>query len=289
MRPLQSLRILIIERNACVRTLLVAYVTAWGMQATEVPAFRLGLDLGARRKIISISSRSKPAFSPAMIRLRSPDNSDPLPAIPICFDFFLRRSVRVPNLPGNTQAVPKPIKPLLLRNAVLQALGTGRLEIRREARVSKLDNSMAVRLPIARFCSPTTTPSTRKVASRLLQQMGYKADIASNGLEVLQALERKPYDVHSYGCADAGEWMASRPPANSASTAGNSHPAPLRPAAHDHRHDANAMHGDREKCIASGMNSYVSKPMRPEALQAALEQLHLLTPRQRCPEFRNEP
>src|SRR5205814_634935 len=42
---------------------------------------------------------------------------------------------------------------------------------------------------------------------------------------------------------------------------------------------ANAMHGDREKCIAAGMNSYVSKPIRPESLQAALEQLHLLTPR----------
>ena len=98
------------------------------------------------------------------------------------------------DLPGNTQVVPKPIKPLLLRNAVLQALGTGRLEIRREARVSKLDNSMAVRLPLRVLLADDNTIN-QKVASRLLQQMGYKADIASNGLEVLQALERKPYDV----------------------------------------------------------------------------------------------
>src|SRR2546430_2744248 len=113
--------------------------------------------------------------------------------------------------------------------------------------------------------------------------MGYTADIASNGLEVLQARERKPYgvilmDVQMPGMdgLEATRQIRLR-----------QKETPVRPHFDQPlaiiAMTANAMHGDREKCIAAGMNSYVSKPMRPESLQAALEQLHLLSPRGGAP------
>src|SRR4051812_45029472 len=105
--------------------------------------------------------------------------------------------------------------------------------------------------------------------------MGYKADIAVTGLEVLQALERKPYDVILMDVQMPG--MDGLEATRQIRLRQKEMPPPL----HFNQPliiiamTANAMHGDREKCIAAGMNSYVSKPIRPEELQAALEQSRL--------------
>jgi CheY-like chemotaxis protein len=103
----------------------------------------------------------------------------------------------------------------------------------------------------------------QKLALRLLSQMGYRADVAANGLEVLQAVKRQPYDVILMDvqmpemdgleatrrlCAEPPE---SGPPCIIAMT-------------------ANAMQGDREMCLEAGMDDYLSKPIRVEELVAAL-------------------
>ena len=103
----------------------------------------------------------------------------------------------------------------------------------------------------------------QKVALRLLEQLGYRADVASNGLEALAALERQPYDVvlmdvqmPELDGLDATRrirerWPPRRRPRIIAMT-------------------ANALHEDREACLAAGMDDYVAKPIRPEELAEAL-------------------
>ncbi|WP_373535256.1 response regulator [Microcoleus sp.] len=103
----------------------------------------------------------------------------------------------------------------------------------------------------------------QKVATHLLDRIGYRADIAANGLEVLEACKRQSYDVVLMDvqmpemdgleatrrlCQD---WPANRKPRIIAMT-------------------ANAMQGDREKCLEAGMDDYITKPVRREELAIAL-------------------
>jgi CheY-like chemotaxis protein/HPt (histidine-containing phosphotransfer) domain-containing protein len=103
----------------------------------------------------------------------------------------------------------------------------------------------------------------QKVALRLLEQLGYRADIATNGLEAIEALERQPYDVvlmdvqmPELDGLDATRRICER------------WPEETRP--HIIAMTANALPEDREACFAAGMNDYVAKPIRAEELATAL-------------------
>jgi CheY-like chemotaxis protein len=104
----------------------------------------------------------------------------------------------------------------------------------------------------------------QKVALRLLGQMGYRADVAANGLEAIEAVERQIYDVvlMDVQMPELDGFEASR-------EINRRWPGERRPRLV--AMTANAMQGDRELCEAAGMDDYVAKPIRVEELVAALE------------------
>jgi CheY-like chemotaxis protein len=111
----------------------------------------------------------------------------------------------------------------------------------------------------------------QKVALRLLQQMGYKADVANNGLECLKTMERQRYDLifmdvqmPEMDGLEATRQIRERQKASPQSTHFHSQITIVAMT-------ANAMQGDREKCIAAGMDDYVAKPVRPEDIRLVLE------------------
>ena len=102
----------------------------------------------------------------------------------------------------------------------------------------------------------------QKVAIGLLNNIGYTVDVANNGLEVLSALEVKPYDLILMDCQMPeldGYETTHRIRANPES-------ASMRIIAMT----ANAMRGESEKCLDAGMDDYLSKPVRLEALRDML-------------------
>ena len=103
----------------------------------------------------------------------------------------------------------------------------------------------------------------QKVALRLLGQMGYRADVASNGLEAIDAVARQTYDVvlMDVQMPELDGFEASR-------EINRRWPGERRPRIV--AMTANALQGDRELCVAAGMDDYVPKPIRVEELVAAL-------------------
>jgi len=105
----------------------------------------------------------------------------------------------------------------------------------------------------------------QKVAQGMLNKLGFKADVAANGLEAISALELIPYNLVLMDCQmpemDGFEAAAAIRAPNS-KVLNRSVPIIAM--------TANAMKGDRERCLASGMSDYLSKPVRKEDLAAAL-------------------
>ena len=104
----------------------------------------------------------------------------------------------------------------------------------------------------------------QKVAVRMLERLGYRSDVAANGHEALEALSRIPYAaiLMDVQMPEMGGYEAT---------------AEIRRREGDVRHTpiiamtANAMQGDREKALEAGMDDYVPKPVKPEALEEVLE------------------
>jgi CheY-like chemotaxis protein/HPt (histidine-containing phosphotransfer) domain-containing protein len=127
----------------------------------------------------------------------------------------------------------------------------------------KYDAEMAVRHPL-RILLAEDNMVNQKVALRMLERMGYRADVAANGFEVIEALERQQYDVvlMDVQMPEMDGLEATR------------HIRRDRPA-HDQPYiialTAHALSGDRERLLAQGMDDYISKPVRAEQLVRALE------------------
>ena len=102
----------------------------------------------------------------------------------------------------------------------------------------------------------------QKLALRLLERMGYRADVVENGSAAVAAVEGSTYDVilmdvqmPELDGLEATRRIRRRWPGETPRIVAMT---------------ANAMDGDREACLAAGMDDYIAKPISPEALQASL-------------------
>ena len=122
---------------------------------------------------------------------------------------------------------------------------------------------MAARHPL-RILLAEDNVVNQKLAMRILQQMGYRADLASNGIEAIESVERQPYDVvlMDVQMPEMDGLEASR-------RITQRWPATQRPRIV--AMTANAMQGDRELCLAAGMDDYLTKPIRVDQLVQALD------------------
>ncbi|TVQ57189.1 MAG: PAS domain-containing hybrid sensor histidine kinase/response regulator [Spirulina sp. DLM2.Bin59] len=157
----------------------------------------------------------------------------------------------------------KPIKQSQLYNAFVQVLHDESLPFAPVSMNPTPDRPLAETLPL-RILLAEDNVVNQKVALNILKKLGYRADVAANGLEVLESLARQFYDVvlmdvqmpQMDGLEAARhictEWSDRHRPYIIAMT-------------------ANAMEGDRAECLAAGMDDYVSKPIRLPALIQALK------------------
>ena len=111
----------------------------------------------------------------------------------------------------------------------------------------------------------------QKVALALLQKLGCRAEAVANGVKVLEALTRLPYDLILMDCQmpemDGYETSKAIRQREKPSAS----PCPWKSPVHIIALTAHALQGEREKCLAAGMDDYLCKPLRQAELHAALE------------------
>ncbi|MFW6357921.1 MAG: response regulator [Chroococcales cyanobacterium] len=156
----------------------------------------------------------------------------------------------------------KPIKQSHLYNTLLQILSQQRIPIQTEVSSTPQFINLAEKLPL-RLLLVEDVVVNQKVAMQMLRRLGYRADVVNNGKEALEALARQSYDVvfmdvqmPEMDGMEATQRICQQWPSES-------RPWIIAMTAH-------AMRGDREACLAVGMNDYISKPVRIEALIDAL-------------------
>jgi len=169
---------------------------------------------------------------------------------------------------GIEACVLKPVKQSRLFNRIAEVMA-GHTPLAR-----KKTQSIAVTPRTPASTSPGQTRKTarillaedniinQKVAAGLLGNIGYSVDVANNGLEVLAALEQRPYDLILMDC--------QMPELDGYETTQRIRANPERSSIRIIAMTANAMRGESEKCIDAGMNDYLSKPVRLEALRDML-------------------
>ena len=260
---LEGKRLLVVDDNATNRRVLSLQTGKWGMlpRDTDSPAEALAwLEQGEPFDLAVLDMHM-----PEMDGLTLAARIDGLrPALPlVLFSSLGRREA------GDTDGLfdaylSKPLRQSHLFDALIGLLGNAPMpDAATQARATpSLDPAMAARHPL-RILLAEDNVVNQKLALRLLQQMGYRADLASNGAEAIESIERQAYDVvlmdvqmPEMDGLEASRRIVARWP--------NGHRPRIVAMT------ANAMQGDREACLSAGMDDYITKPIRVEQLVAAL-------------------
>ncbi len=160
----------------------------------------------------------------------------------------------------------KPVKQSNLYNAIVGALFTQDKEMKRAAPVDgQFDSRLAARYPMKILVAEDNVVN-QKLAIRIFDRMGYRVDVVANGLEVLESLERQKYDLifMDVQMPEMDGLEATRKIRQDLSLIVQPQIVAMT---------ANAMKSDREVCLDSGMNDYLSKPIQIKELQSALERV----------------
>ncbi|HYE85608.1 MAG TPA: response regulator, partial [Vicinamibacterales bacterium] len=169
----------------------------------------------------------------------------------------------VPDLDLFAASLTKPVKASRLFDTLVDTLAeTATTPAPRPPVVVAAGEKLADRHPL-RVLVAEDNGVNQKVALAMLRHLGYRADLAGDGLEAVEAVRRVPYDVVFMDLQ-----MPELDGVGATRRIIDEHPVGRRPRII--ALTANAFAEDREACLAAGMDDYVSKPLKPETLEAAL-------------------
>lgn len=272
-------RVLIVDDNAINQEVLASQTKAWGMQNLVAQSGMEALALleTERDLDIAILDMQMPELDGLSLAQKIHDISiwKDLPLIMLTS--VGKHGIDSSKLDAHFAAfLNKPVKQSLLFNTLIEVLGSEPTKIRyQESHAPDIDHHLAERLPLKILVAEDNVIN-QKLALTLLGRMGYRVDIVADGLEVIDALKRQSYDVvfmdvhmpEMDGLAATQAicqiWQTARPRIVAMT--------------------ANAMQGDKERCLQAGMDDYVSKPIRVNELVQALERCALATQAMAIPE-----
>jgi PAS domain S-box-containing protein len=265
--PLSQKRLLIVEDHATNRQNLTFQAESWGMTVCAV---------ASEPEVLALLNQGK-RFDAAILDGQLPGIDSLTLASAIH-----QQSHRMPLLLMTADKTPiegwqttvkfaavlsKPIQQAQLYQALVKVLAQPTDQPEQISETSELASQRSPQHSL-RVLVAEDNLVNQKVILHLLQRLGYQADIANNGLEVLEALSQRPYDLVLMDI--------QMPEMDGLMTTEQIRQHGLKiEQPYIIAITANAMQGDREDCLAAGMNDYLSKPIRTEQLIHALQQCHL--------------
>lgn len=276
--PLTALKVLIVDDDPASRRILESQLSSWGVQARSVESAEEGL-------AVLRAAASGESYQLALLDVMMPGldgiemarliKSDPVLAkTVVIFDSSMGTrldfSARLTGLEVAAWLM-KPVPESTLYNALTAVLNSSAKGAAVSEPLDRQTNQASRRFKLPPHLDPRVllaedNPINQKVAQLQLRKLGLEVDAVSNGYEALAAAARRRYDLIFMDCQmpeldgyEATRELRRREPAGT-------HSSVIAMT-------ARALPGDREKCLAAGMDAYISKPVTQEALEAALCEL----------------
>jgi CheY-like chemotaxis protein/anti-sigma regulatory factor (Ser/Thr protein kinase) len=254
--------VLIVDDNATNRRILMLQTEKWGMRPRETEHAHEALDWirSGENFDLAILDLQMPEMDGIMLtrEIRKLRDEKSLPVI--LLTSLGRREIGAEDLEFAAY-LTKPLKPSNLYDALAGLFAKSMITPKADSMKSALDAELGKRHPL-RILLAEDNQVNQKLALRILEQMGYRADVASNGLEAVESIERQTYDVILMD--------VQMPELDGLDATRSIRKLENVTQPHIIAMTANALEGDREMCLAAGMDDYVSKPIRVIELVDAL-------------------
>ncbi len=280
--PLAGVKVIVVDDNPTSRQVLSRQLSAWGMEVVAAASAHHALGL------MRAAAHSRP-FQLALIDVVMPEvdgielarrmKAEPaLGALRVIFisSAGARRDF-APRLEGLDSEgwLMKPVPEASLYRCLARALGSGD-EARPQPPAARIEPAPAAEFKLPpgrklRVLVAEDNPINQRTAKLQLGKMGFEVDTAANGREAVEAVSRLPYDLVFMDCQmpEMDGYEATREIRRR--EAGTRHLTIVAMTAH-------ALEGDREKCLAAGMDAYIAKPVTQAALQKVVAEV-LAAPR----------
>ena len=263
---------LVVDDNATNREILMTQFRAWGVRAEEAS------DGPEALKALHLAHESGDHFHVAILDMQMPGMDGAELARTIKADKTIKDTILVLMTSlgqrGDAQAMKqlgfaayltKPVRQAALFGCLSAVLTNAAKDQEEQPLVTRHVVNELQRVSM-RILLAEDNITNQQVALGILKKLGFSADAVANGAEALKSLETLPYDLvlMDVQMPEMDGYEATRQIRNPQSAVAN-HEIPIIAMT------ANAMKGDREKCLAAGMNDYLSKPVMPRELADVLD------------------
>jgi signal transduction histidine kinase/DNA-binding response OmpR family regulator len=261
----RGMRVLCVDDHATNRAILEAQLTAWGLQASCVVD-----GASALARLRAAYSDGQP-YDLAILDYQMPDmdglqlaraiKADPVLArirMVLLSSVSQRGQIVAAQQAGIVAALTKPVRQSHLYNCLMTVMGTA-AEPTVVSPVTRRQEEVPIQMHV-RVLVAEDNVINQKVAVRLLEKLGCRIDVAANGQEAVTMLAQFAYDVVFMDCQmpEMDGFAATAEIRQREASTGRHVPIIAM--------TANAMQGDREACLAAGMDDYVSKPVSLDSL-----------------------
>ena len=258
---LRDRRVLVVDDNATCRTLLYRWFHGWGMScdlADDLTSAQAVL-AGDEFAIVVIDAGRQPQIAFDLATTLKRDRRTTRCGLVLLIPFGVQRLANEALAAGFDACVDKPLRQAAVHHALTAALGASHIPVPRRGQ------GLAPRCFSGRVLVAEDNAVNQRLTAAQLARFGLHADIVANGIEALAAIAVLPYDLVLMDCQmpEMDGYQTTRE-------------LRLREASNQRARmpvvamTANAMAGDRELCLAAGMDDYIAKPVRTEALIATL-------------------
>ena len=261
---LSGIHVLIVDDNATNRWILSEQTKSWGMIPKEAAGGREALafeESGARVDLVLLDVQMPDMDGYTLageLRSHRPDLNIIILTSLADHDRSRLKNLRI------SRFLTKPVKASLLYETICAAVAGGQQSIRPQ--VSLEDSEIAGECPL-RILVAEDHPTNQRIIKLMLERLGYRPEIVSNGLEVLSAMR-----VNKFDAIILDVQMPEMDGLTAAREICRMHPSGKRPWIL--AMTANALEGDREECLAAGMDDYISKPVKTTDLAAAMRRAY---------------